>query len=159
LRWASLSFGDPSTIGYPSTRDAVRADITPYGSSIPSIPISPRDGKQLLLALQGHGISADEVNQTNYLGAFSDVEYSSGPAPGATLDMVHFMDAKLQPAFDVLASINGTNPDEYVIIGNHRDGWTVGGAADAVSGGSLLIEMAKAFGKLVEQGWQPRRTM
>lgn len=69
------------------------------------------------------------------------------------------MDARLEPAWDVIASINGTNPDEYVIIGNHRDGWTGGGAADAVSGGSLLIEMAKAFGKLVEKGWKPRRTM
>lgn len=72
---------------------------------------------------------------------------------------MNIMDTRLEPAWDVIASINGTNEDEYVIIGNHRDGWTAGGAADAVSGGALLIEMAKAFGKLVENGWKPRRTM
>ncbi|KAM0212602.1 hypothetical protein ACHAQI_004557 [Fusarium lateritium] len=158
-RWGSLSFGDPSTIGYPSTKDAPRGDISPYGPKIPSIPISPRDGLQLLHALDGHGLSAEAVNRTNYQGAFSNVTYHSGPAPGATLNLVNIMDARLEPAYDVLASINGTNPDEYVIIGNHRDGWTGGGAADAVSGGSLLIEMAKAFGKLVDQGWKPRRTI
>ncbi|WXC58464.1 hypothetical protein SNK03_004363 [Fusarium graminearum] len=158
-RWGSLSFGDPSTIGYASTKDAPRRDITPYGPKIPSIPISPRDGFQLLHALDGHGLSAETVNRTNYKGAFSNVTYHSGPAPGATLNLVNIMDARLEPAWDVIASINGTNPDEYVIIGNHRDGWTGGGAADAVSGGSLLIEMAKAFGKLVEKGWKPRRTI
>lgn len=89
----------------------------------------------------------------------SGISYDSGPAPGATLDLVHFMESRLAPASNVLASINGTNPNEYVIIGNHRDGWTAGGAADAVSGGSILIEMARAFGKLVEKGWKPRRTM
>ncbi|KAF4965291.1 hypothetical protein FSARC_6892 [Fusarium sarcochroum] len=158
-RWGSLSFGDPSTVGYASTKDAPRGDITPYGPKIPSIPISPRDGLQLLHALDGHGISAEKANRTNYKGAFSNVTYHSGPAPGATLDLVNLMDHRLEPALDVLASINGTNPDEYVIIGNHRDGWTGGGAADAVSGGALLIEMAKAFGKLVDQGWKPRRTI
>lgn len=159
MRWASLSFGDPSTIGYASTKDAPRADISAYGPKIPSIPISPRDGLQLLHALDGHGISAEEANRTNYKGAFSNVSYSSGPAAGATLDLINFMDARLEPAYNVLASINGTSTDEYVIIGNHRDGWTAGGAADAVSGGSILIEMAKAFGKLLDQGWKPRRTM
>jgi N-acetylated-alpha-linked acidic dipeptidase len=159
MRWGSLSFGDPSTIGYASLEDAPRSDISRFGPKIPSIPISPRDGRQLLEALNGHGVSADEVNQTNWLGAFSGISYDSGPAPGATLNLVNFMDARLEPAWDVLASINGTSPDEFVIIGNHRDGWTAGGAADAVSGGSILIEMAKAFGKLLEKGWKPRRTM
>ncbi|KAF4979161.1 hypothetical protein FZEAL_4589 [Fusarium zealandicum] len=159
MRWSSLSFGDPSTVGYASTKGAPRGDISPYGPKIPSIPISPRDGMQLLHALDGHGISADEANRTNWKGAFSNVSYNSGPAPGAVLNLVNFMDARLEPSWNVMASINGTSPDEYVIIGNHRDGWTAGGAADAVSGGSILIEMAKAFGKLVDQGWKPRRTI
>ncbi|KAK7429781.1 hypothetical protein QQZ08_003626 [Neonectria magnoliae] len=159
MRWGSLSFGDPSTVGYASTKDAPRGDVSPYGPKIPSIPISPRDGLQLLHALDGHGISAEKANRTNWVGAFSNVSYSSGPAPGATLNLVNFMDASIKPVWDVLATINGTNPDEYVIVGNHRDGWTAGGAADAVSGGSILIELAKAFGKLLDQGWKPRRTI
>ncbi|KAM0550711.1 hypothetical protein ACHAPJ_008776 [Fusarium lateritium] len=113
-RWGSLSFGDPSTVGYASTKDAPRGDISPYGPKIPSIPISPRDGLQLLHALDGHGISAEKANRTNYKGAFSNVTYHSGPAPGATLDLVNLMDHRLEPALDVLASINGTNPDDIL---------------------------------------------
>ncbi|KAH8836797.1 hypothetical protein MCOR02_002178 [Pyricularia oryzae] len=158
-RWASLSFGDPSTIGYPSHRDAPRGDISDLGPKIPSIPISMRDGLQLLRALDGHGVSGKEANRSSWVGAFANLSYSSGPAPGATLDMVHFMERRLEPAWDVMGYINGTSEDEFVIIGNHRDGWTTGGAADAISGGSILVEMARAFGKLIDQGWKPRRTI
>ena len=59
----------------------------------------------------------------------------------------------------VIGIINGTNADETVIIGNHRDAWIVGGAADPNSGSAILIEMTKAFGELMKTGWKPRRNM
>jgi hypothetical protein len=46
-----------------------------------------------------------------------------------------------------------------VIIGNHWDAWIIGGAADPNSGSAVMIELAKAFGKLQKSGWQPKRTM
>jgi N-acetylated-alpha-linked acidic dipeptidase len=55
--------------------------------------------------------------------------------------------------------INGTSEDEVVIVGNHRDAWIVGGAADPNSGSAVLIELAKAFGALTETGWKPKRTI
>jgi N-acetylated-alpha-linked acidic dipeptidase len=55
--------------------------------------------------------------------------------------------------------INGTSEDEVVIVGNHRDAWIVGGAADPNSGSAVLIELAKAFGALAETGWKPKRTI
>jgi hypothetical protein len=33
------------------------------------------------------------------------------------------------PIWDAVGIINGTNQDEVVIVGNHRDAWIIGGAA------------------------------
>jgi N-acetylated-alpha-linked acidic dipeptidase len=55
--------------------------------------------------------------------------------------------------------INGTSPDEVIVIGNHRDAWLIGGAADPNSGSAVLVELAKAFGKLQKTGWKPKRTI
>jgi N-acetylated-alpha-linked acidic dipeptidase len=61
--------------------------------------------------------------------------------------------------WDAVGIFNGTNEDEVLIIGNHRDAWIVGGAADPNSGSAVLIELAKAFNKLAETGWKPLRTI
>lgn len=158
VRFSSLYSGDPTTVGYASTKDAPRNDITPYNPSIPSVPISIRDAIPLLQALDGHGVSGKAANRTNWVGKLN-ATYSTGPSPGATLDMDHLMNGTTAPAWDVIGVINGTHEDEVVIIGNHRDAWVIGGAADPNSGSAILIELARAFGKLVEKGWKPRRTM
>jgi N-acetylated-alpha-linked acidic dipeptidase len=118
-----------------------------------------KDALPLLHALEGHGISAEKANRTNWKGGFSNVTYDSGPAPGAVVNMDHLMNNCIAPVWDVIGVINGTNPDEVVLVGNHRDAWVIGGAADPNSGSAILIEMANAFGKLLKTGWKPRRTM
>ena len=35
----------------------------------------------------------------------------------------------------------------------------LGGASDPSSGTAVLVELSKAFGKLLQQGWKPKRTM
>ncbi|KDN68692.1 putative peptidase family M28 [Colletotrichum sublineola] len=159
VRFSSLYSGDPSTVGYASEKDGPRNDVTPYNPTIPSVPISMKDAAPLLAALDGSGLSAKQVNRTSWVGALPNITYSSGPAAGATLDMVHFMNQTVAPSWDVIGVINGTHPDEVLIIGNHRDAWVIGGAADPNSGSAVLIELAKAFGKLVDKGWKPRRTI
>jgi N-acetylated-alpha-linked acidic dipeptidase len=69
------------------------------------------------------------------------------------------MEEKVAPIWNVIGTINGTNADETVIIGNHRDAWIIGGAADPNSGSAILIEITKAFGELLTTGWKPRRNM
>ena len=49
-------------------------------------------------------------------------------------------------------------PDEWVIRGNHHDGW-VFGAWDPLSGNVALMAEAKAIGALLQTGWRPRRTL
>ncbi|GKT41054.1 putative glutamate carboxypeptidase [Colletotrichum spaethianum] len=159
VRFSSLYSGDPSTVGYASEKDGPRNDVTPYNPTIPSVPISMKDAAPLLAALDGSGLSAEQVNRSSWVGALPNITYSSGPAAGATLDMVHFMNQTVAPSWDVIGIINGTHPNDVLVIGNHRDAWVIGGAADPNSGSAVLIELAKAFGKLVEKGWKPRRTI
>jgi len=69
------------------------------------------------------------------------------------------MEDKYTPIWDTVGIINGTHQDEVIIIGNHRDAWIVGGAADPNSGSAIMIELSKAFGALLKTGWKPRRTI
>ena len=48
--------------------------------------------------------------------------------------------------------------DRYILIGNHRDAW-VFGALDPSSGTAVLMELARAFGEMLKQGWRPRKTL
>jgi N-acetylated-alpha-linked acidic dipeptidase len=109
----------------------------------------------LLQALNGHG---KVIRKGDWIGGLN-ATYSTGPAPGATLALTNFMEEKTTPIWNVIGIINGTNADETIIIGNHRDAWIVGGAADPNSGSAVLIEITKAFGELIKMGWKPRRNM
>jgi N-acetylated-alpha-linked acidic dipeptidase len=60
---------------------------------------------------------------------------------------------------DVIARIAGsTEGDQWVVRGNHHDGW-VNGAEDPISGQAALLEEARSFGELLKQGWKPKRTI
>ena len=64
-----------------------------------------------------------------------------------------------KPLYDVVAKIRGSEaPDQWIIRGNHHDGW-VFGALDPLAGQIALMAEAKSIGKLVQQGWRPRRTL
>jgi N-acetylated-alpha-linked acidic dipeptidase len=151
--------GDPTTPGYPSKPGVPREDKSGVTPHIPSLPISFREAKPLLEALNGKGVSAKDVNITGWEGGLANVSYSTGPAPNAVLYMDNVMNDTITPIWNTIGIINGTIEDEVIVIGNHRDSWTVGGAGDPNSGSAILIELARAFGKLVKHGWKPRRTM
>ena len=150
--------GDPTTPGYPSHADAPRTGTENVTPQIPSIPISYTAALPLLQALDGHGSSADEVNRTIWTGAL-EAEYSTGPAPGVVLKLDNQMEEKITPVWNVIGFLNGTNSDETIVIGNHRDTWMIGGNGDPNSGSAILVEFTKAFNKLIESGWKPKRNM
>lgn len=63
------------------------------------------------------------------------------------------------PLWNVIGIINGTLPDEAVILGNHRDAWIAGGAGDPNSGSAALNEVIRSFGEALQAGWKPLRTL
>lgn len=159
VQFLSTYPGDPTTPGYVSKRDSPRADRTDVTPQIPSLPISWLDAQPILQALNGFGTSGAQVNRTGWVGAIPGVNYSTGAGSGARLSMSNVMNDTYSTIWNAIGIINGTNQDEVVLVGNHRDAWIVGGAADPNSGSAVLIELAKAFSKLTATGWKPTRTI
>lgn len=159
VQFLSTYPGDPTTPGYVSKKDSPRTDRSTITPQIPSLPISWAEAQPLLQALNGFGPSSAEINRTGWVGAIPGVNYSAGTGSGATLDLSNVMNDTYGSIWNAVGIINGTLEDEVVIVGNHRDAWIIGGAADPNSGSAVLIELAKAFGELAKTGWKPARTI
>lgn len=145
--------GDPLTPGVGATEDAKRLDRlqAPNLLKIPVLPISYHDATPLLEALDG------PVVPRSWHGG---LPFAHHIGPGKTV--VHLkvaFDWDIVPCYDVIAKIKGSKfPDEWVIRGNHHDGW-VNGAADPTSGQAAMLEEAKSIGDLLKTGWKPDRTL
>jgi N-acetylated-alpha-linked acidic dipeptidase len=84
--------------------------------------------------------------------------YHLGPGPAKVRLKLEF-NWDLKPLYNVIARLaGGPSGDQWVLRGNHHDGW-VNGAADPISGQVCLLEEARALGHLAQQGWKPRRTI
>jgi N-acetylated-alpha-linked acidic dipeptidase len=163
VQYLSLGPGDPSTPGYPSKPGVPRTPVEGAIAKIPSLPISYAEALPLLKALNGHGPQARDMNEywTRNAGlGYKGVEYNIGPSPNdLVLNLVSQQNYTITPIWDVIGIINGTIPDEVVIVGNHRDAWIAGGAGDPNSGSAVLNEVIRSFGQALTQGWQPLRTI
>ena len=84
--------------------------------------------------------------------------YHLGPGPAKVHLKLEF-NWDIKPVYDVISRIQGGSAsNEWVVRGNHYDGW-VNGAEDPISGQVCLLEEARSLGLLVRQGWKPRRTI
>ncbi|KAG8422330.1 hypothetical protein J3459_010481 [Metarhizium acridum] len=98
---------------------------------------------------------------TRNLGlGYKGVDYNIGPSPEHVLLNLHNeQEYVTTPQWDVIGVVNGTIPNEVIVVGNHRDAWIAGGAADPNSGSAVLNEVVRSVGKAVEAGWKPLRTI
>jgi len=149
----TLYSGDPLTPGVGATHDAKRLAIADAKTilKIPVMPISYADAQPLLAALGG------PVAPPRWRGALP-ITYHVGPGP-AQVHLAISSDWSLKPLYDVIAKIPGRESrNEWVVRGNHRDGW-VFGAWDPLSGHVAMLAEAQAIGALVKSGWRPQRTL
>jgi N-acetylated-alpha-linked acidic dipeptidase len=145
--------GDPLSPGWASEPGSKRLSIAESKvlMKIPVMPISYADATPLLKNLTG------PVAPENWRGALG-FTYHIGPGPATAHFKLDF-DNSTRPLHDVIAMIPGsTYPDEWIIYGNHHDGW-VNGAHDPLSGAASLLETARTLAALRKQGWQPKRTI
>ncbi|KAI9773129.1 MAG: hypothetical protein M1840_008250 [Geoglossum simile] len=160
--YEGIAPGDPTTPGYPSKPGVPRQDPKHAIPSIPSIPISYLDALPLLKALNGYGPKASSISKRWEGGGlgYKGVKYNIGPSPDdLLLNLVNEQEYVITPIWNVIGIINGTLSDEVVVVGNHRDAWTASGASDPGSGSAALVEMIRSFGKALEKGWKPLRTI
>jgi N-acetylated-alpha-linked acidic dipeptidase len=145
--------GDPLTPGIGATKNAKRLDVksAPTITKIPVLPISYADALPLLRSLGEH------VAPQTWRGALP-ITYHIGPGP-ATVHLKLEFNWDIKPAYDVIATMRGSErPDEWIIRGNHHDAW-VNGAYDPISGQVALMEEARAIAALAKSGWKPKRTI
>jgi N-acetylated-alpha-linked acidic dipeptidase len=149
----TLYSGDPLTPGVGAVPGAKRLALKDAKTllKIPVLPISYADAEPLLAALGGRVVPA------SWRGGLP-MTYHIGPGP-AQVHMKVLSEWTQKPLYDVVAKIKGSEePDRWIIRGNHHDGW-VFGAMDPLAGQVALMAEAKSIGKLVKEGWRPRRTL
>jgi len=145
--------GDPLTPGKgsPSKPGSFNLADAKTVLKIPVLPISYADAKPLLAALDG------QVAPDAWRGGLP-FTYHIGPGP-AKVHLKVINNWQQKPVYDVVAMIKGSEyPDEWIVRGNHHDGW-VFGADDPLTGNVALLNEAQAIGTLVKQGWKPKRTL
>jgi N-acetylated-alpha-linked acidic dipeptidase len=148
--------GDPTTPGIaslPSLPDSKRVPPDQAGDmpKIPTTPLSYGDAEPILQNLTG------AETPREWQGALP-FTYHIGPGPVKV--RIHLkQDYRYWPIWNVIGKIPGAKyPDQWVVLGNHRDAWAYG-AVDPNSGTAAMLEAVHGLGELLKQGWKPDRTI
>src|SRR5579871_4592563 len=144
--------GDPTTPGWASVAGAkhIPADEARSLPKIMAVPLSWHDAKPLLENMNG------PKAPDSWKGALP-IQYRLTGSVKVHLKVD--MDTSIQPYTVVEARIRGSEfPDDWVLLGNHRDAWAFGGV-DPSSGTASMLELSRALGDLNKHGMRPRRTM
>src|ERR1700678_2178647 len=150
--------GDPLTPGWASIPGAKRIPVEDAVSipKIMALPLSWHDAKPLLAQMDGPVAPTDWQGQ-DWQGGLP-IKYHLG----GNRVRVHVkieMDNSTQPYYVVEGRIRGAClPDEWIVLGNHRDAWVFGGV-DPSSGTASMMELTRALGQLKKDGIRPRRTI
>ena len=145
--------GDPRTPGWASVPGGrfLPAESAVSMPTVAAAPMSYKDARRILEKMTG------PAAPTEWQGGLP-FTYRLGP----TSDKLHLViqnDKKVRSIWNVVGRLRGAErPNEWVILGNHRDAWVFGGV-DPSSGSATLMETARAFGELKRSGWKPRRTL
>jgi N-acetylated-alpha-linked acidic dipeptidase len=144
--------GDPTTPGWASVAGTRRisADEARSLPKIIALPLSWHDAKPLLENMKG--MKAPKSWQG---GLPLRYRLNGGVKAHVKVEM----DTSIQRYIVVEARIRGSEfPDEWVLLGNHRDAWAFGGV-DPSSGTASMLELSRALGELKKSGMRPRRTL
>src|SRR5579872_3861351 len=145
--------GDPLTPGWASLPGAKRIAVKDARSlpNIMALPLSWHDAKPLLEHIGG------PVAPQDWQGGLP-ITYRLG-GKDAQIHLKIDMDNSTKPYYVVEARIRGSQlPDEWVVMGNHRDAWVFGGV-DPSSGTASMMELTRGLGQLLRHGIRPRRTL
>ena len=157
VQFLPIYAGDPTTPGIAATPDLPESkremDAAKMNQpSIPSNPLSYKDAAPILEALDGPATPRDWQGGLPFT-------YHLGGTGAVKVHMLLQQDYKLRTIWDVVGTIEGTDPDQkedWVVAGNHRDAW-VYGAVDPNSGTAAMLEAVHGLGALLKQGWKPKR--
>jgi N-acetylated-alpha-linked acidic dipeptidase len=132
--------------GDPSEPEAQSLSTLP---KIPALAISQETASALLKNILGESVPE------SWQGWLPE-GYHTGPGP-AIVKMVYRGTKQRRTIRNIFAWLN-THTDEkhFVVAGNHYDAW-VYGAADPISGTTVMLETAKVLSNFTHNGWTPNR--
>lgn len=123
--------------------------------ALPKIPVAPIGygaAYEILSRMEGQKVPED------WQGGF-DFEYSVQGGADLIITLEVEQEREIKRITNITGTIKGSEyPDEWIIIGCHHDAWTFG-AADPNSGTAMMLSLSDALGKLIENGWQPKRSI
>ncbi|XP_031440944.1 transferrin receptor protein 2 isoform X1 [Clupea harengus] len=156
-----LGSGDPFTPGFPSFN---HTQFPPMQSSglplIPAQPISANVASTLLRQLEGPACPRGwQGRLQNYMYVRCVLGPSLTGGSGRRVRMGVFNSMTPVLLNNIFASIEGKmEPDQYIIMGAQRDSWGPGAVKSGV-GTALLLELARTFSSMVQNGFYPRRSL
>ncbi|XP_029373325.1 N-acetylated-alpha-linked acidic dipeptidase 2 [Echeneis naucrates] len=151
--------GDPLTPGYPAKEYTHRFSVED-GVGLPKIPVHPIGFDDAIHLLKNMG---GQIPPNSWKGSLN-VSYRIGPGfthefKSQKVRMNIHTNNKVTRIYNVIGRIRGAlEPDRYVILGGHRDAWVFGGI-DPMSGAAVVHEIVRSAGRLLSEGWRPRRTI
>ncbi|HKF52700.1 MAG TPA: M28 family metallopeptidase, partial [Candidatus Acidoferrales bacterium] len=148
-----IEAGDPTTPGWASVPGAkhISPDDAVSMPHVIAVPLSWRDAEPILKNIGGPAAPKD------WQGALPFTYHLGGSQ--AQLHVKVEMDQKIEPYYDVEARIEGSeHPDEWIVLGNHRDAWVFGGV-DPSSGTATMLELTRDLGTMLRKGVRPKRTL
>lgn len=146
----AILYDDPADKGPWRSLQAVQRGSLGDGIRIPVLPISANNAQTLLRALRGG--SAE--------GAWSgglDAPYPLGKGP-AFVHLAVELNRTTTTLWNTVGVLHGTQPEQSVVMGAHRDAW-VAGVGDNGAGTITMLEAARGLGYLARSGWRPKRTL
>jgi N-acetylated-alpha-linked acidic dipeptidase len=169
--------GDPSTpdgsSGYAEDRisvDEVFSSNNTYNlvPQVVSMPISATVAGELLLRLS---LSSNTSTMPTATDVFTATSWHGGAAVNGnaapyrvgpsdfTVSLENKNKYTLKKVWNVLITVPGSREaDRYVMVGAQRDALNAG-AVSPGSGNAVFIEMLRAIGDLLTNGWVPHRTL
>ena len=147
--------GDPTTPSWSSVAGARRVpeDSLPI-PHIPIIPMSYGNARRFLEPMVGPSVPQSWQGGLPF-------RYHVGPGPVRVRLKVTTERGQraMHQIWNTIGIIRGTRfPDEWVVVGGHRDAWGPG-ARDNVSGTVSVLESARAFATLAQAGQRPARSI
>lgn len=150
-----LGSGDPYTPGFPSFK---QTQFLPTRSSgLPKIPAQTITASDAITLFQNINGSEPAAN-SGFKGGLPSLAYRLGGLENITVEVNNVLvNRKIINVFGVIRGF--IDPDRYVVLGAQRDAWGKGYTKAAV-GTSVLVELAKAVRRMVENdGFRPRRSI
>ncbi|CAF2134454.1 unnamed protein product, partial [Rotaria magnacalcarata] len=149
--------GDPLTPIYPSTdyMPKLHEDSVNSLPRIPSQPIGYGEAQVILKYLGGNEVPA------NWRGTLSNVTYRYGGEllNTSSIEVKSFNRLERKDTYNVIGIMKGEiEPDRYIVIGNHRDAWSLG-SVDPTSGTATMLEITRVLGEMHKNGFRPRRSL